>query len=76
MINLILVSDKLVSTIVKYTVYGTEYGSDYRAIKIIFNIIVPKHALKQRILFKNIPWNKIRNKIATALCIILVGSRV
>ena len=76
MIDLILVLDKLVSTIVKYTVYGTEYRSDYRAIKIIFNIIVLKHALKQRILFKNTPWNEIRNKIATALRIILVGGRV
>ena len=52
-INLILVLDKLASTVVKYIVYRTEHGSNYRAIKIIFNIIIPKHAIKQRILFKN-----------------------
>ena len=75
-INLILASDELASTIVKYTVYRTEYGFDHRAIKTIFNIAVPKHTLEQRILFKNIPWNKIRNRIATALRIILVGGRV
>ena len=46
MINLILVLDELVSIIVKYVVYGIEYGSNYRAIKIIFNIIVPKHAIE------------------------------
>ena len=53
MINLILVSDKLASIIVKYIVYRIEYRSNYRAIKIIFNITVPEYALKQKILFKN-----------------------
>ena len=54
-INLILVSDKLASIIVKCMVYRTEHRFNYRAIKIIFNVVVLKHALKQRILFKNIP---------------------
>ena len=57
-------------------VYRTEHGSDYRAIEIIFNIAVPERTLKQRILFKNALWNEIRNRIATALRIILVGGRV
>ena len=52
-IDLILALDKLISIIVKYMVYGTEHGSDYKVIKIIFNITVPKHAIEQRILFKN-----------------------
>ena len=55
MINLILALNKLVFIIVKYIVYKTEHGSNYRAIKIIFNIAVPERAIKQRILFKNIP---------------------
>ena len=46
MINLILVLDELVSIIVKYIVYRTEYRSNYRVIKIIFNIIVPKRAIE------------------------------
>ena len=75
-IDLILILEKLVSTVVKCIVYGTEYGSNYRAIKIIFNIIVPKRAIEQRMLFKNILWNEIKNRIAIAFCIILVGSRV
>ena len=53
MIDLILVLDKLVSTMVKYIIHRTEHGFDYRAIKIIFNIVVPKRAIKQRMLFKN-----------------------
>ena len=54
-INLILVLDELVSTIIKYMVYGTEHGFNYRAIEMIFNVAVPKHALEQKILFKNAP---------------------
>ena len=46
MINLILVLNKLVSIIIKYIVYRTEHGSNYRVIKTIFNIAVPKHAIK------------------------------
>ena len=52
---------------VKYIVYRIEHGSNHRVIKIIFNITIPKHAMEQRILFKNALWNKIRNRIATAL---------
>ena len=40
---------------VKYTVYGIEHGFNYRAIKIIFNIVVPERAIEQRMLFKNTP---------------------
>jgi len=53
MINLILVLDKLAFIIVKCTVHRIEYGSDYRVIEIIFNIMVLKRAIEQRILFKN-----------------------
>ena len=57
-------------------VYRTEHGSDYRAIETIFDVAVPKRATEQRILFKNVLWNEIRNRIATALRFILVGGRV
>ena len=46
MIDLILILDELASIIVKYVVYRIEYGSNYRAIKIIFNVIVPKRAIE------------------------------
>jgi len=39
-IDFILVSEDLATLIVKYAVYGTEYRSDYRAIKTVFNILV------------------------------------
>ena len=45
-INLILVLDELVSIIVKYVVYRIEHGSNYRAIKIIFDVAVPKRAIE------------------------------
>ena len=75
-INLILVLDELASIIIKYIVYRIEHRSNYRVIKTIFNITVPKRAIEQRILFKNVLQNEIRNRITTALRIILVGGRV
>ena len=61
---------------VKCIVHGTEHGSNHRAIETTFDVAVPERAMEQRILFKNTPWNKIRNRIATALRFILVGGRV
>jgi hypothetical protein len=43
-INLILALDELASIIVKYIVYRIEYGSNYRVIKTIFDVAVPKRA--------------------------------
>ena len=75
-IDLILASDELASTMVKCIVHGIEHGSDHRAIETIFNVAVPERAMEQRMLLKNAPWNEIRNRIATAFRIILVGGRV
>ena len=44
-INLILVSNKLASIIVKYTVYRTEYRFNYKAIKIVRNNIIYSHVV-------------------------------
>ena len=46
MINLILVLDKLTSTVIKCAVYGIEHGFNYKAIEMIFNITVPKHTIE------------------------------
>jgi len=46
MINLILVLNKLVSIVVKCIIYGTKHKSDYKVIKIIFNIVVLERAIK------------------------------
>jgi hypothetical protein len=40
-INLVLALENLTGSIVKYTVHRTEHGSNYRAIKTMFNVPVP-----------------------------------
>ena len=45
-IDLILASDELASTMVKCVVYGTEHGSNHRAIETIFDVAVPKRAIE------------------------------
>src|SRR5205814_9852265 len=54
----------------------TEHGSDHRAIETIFDITSPEHTTKQRLLFKNAPWNVIRARITTTLHSIPLGGSV
>jgi hypothetical protein len=44
-IDLVLAFEELIDSIIKYAIYGTEYGSNYRTINTIFNIsvLVLKH---------------------------------
>ena len=46
MIDLILVLDKLASTIIKCIVYKTEHRSDHRVIEIIFNVVILERAIE------------------------------
>lgn len=66
-IDLVLASDNLTDLMAKCVVYGTEHGSDHRAIKTVFDAPwpVPKH--QERLLLKNAPWNEINARIASTL---------
>src|SRR5436305_10574402 len=75
-IDLILASEELASRVVKCTIHETEHGSDHRAIETIFDITSPEHTTKQRLLFKNAPWNAIRARITTTLHSIPLGGSV
>jgi exonuclease III len=75
-IDLILASEELASIVVKCGIHTTEHGSDYRAIKTVFDILTLKRAPEQRLLFKNALWTAIRARIITALRFISVGDKV
>ena len=44
-----------------------EHGSDHRAIETSFDVEVPDHTTQSRLLFKDAPWNAMRDCIAQAL---------
>ena len=75
-IDLILASEELASRVVKCMIHETKHGSDHRAIETIFNIMSLEHTTKQRLLFKNAPWNAIRARITTTLHSIPLGGSV
>src|SRR5258706_4875561 len=66
-IDLVLVSEELKDTAVKCTLYGTEHGSDHRAIEGVFDISVPIPRPQERLLLKNAPWKEINTRIANSL---------
>jgi hypothetical protein len=66
-IDLMLASQELASSVLKCKIHGTEHGSDHRAIETSFDVDIPDHASQPRLLFKNAPWNAIRERIAHAL---------
>ncbi|KAJ6163833.1 hypothetical protein N7497_003812 [Penicillium chrysogenum] len=66
-IDLVLASDNLTDSMIKCAIYGTEHGSDHRAIETVFDApwSAPKH--QERLLLKNAPWKEINARIASAL---------
>ncbi|KZL63330.1 transposon i [Colletotrichum incanum] len=54
-------------SMVKCAIHETEYGSDYRAIETIFDILMPEPAPRERLLFKNAPWREINARITSTL---------
>ena len=66
-IELILASEELASSTVQCRLHGTEYGSDHRAIKTTFDIETPSPSTEPRLLFKNAPWNAIKERISARL---------
>jgi hypothetical protein len=67
MIDLMLASQELASSVLKCKIHDTEHGSDHRAIETSFDVDGPDHATQPRLLFKNAPWKVIRERIARAL---------
>jgi hypothetical protein len=66
-IDLMLASQELASSVLKCKIHDTEHGSDHRAIETSFDVDVPEHTTQPPLLFKNAPWNAIREQIAHAL---------
>jgi hypothetical protein len=66
-INLVLASEDLTDSVIKYAILRTEHGSDYYAIKTVFNApwSLPKH--QGQLLLKNTPWKEINARIANTL---------
>ena len=66
-IDLILVSEELASATTQCRLYGTEYGSDHRAIETVFDMEAPSPITEPRLLFKNAPWKAIKERITASL---------
>ena len=66
-IDLMLVSQELASDVLKCKIHDMEHGSDHRAIETSFDVEVPDHTTQSRLLFKDAPWNAMRDCIAQAL---------
>jgi hypothetical protein len=66
-IDLMLVSQELASDVLKCKIHDMEHGSDHRAIETSFDVEVTDHTTQPRLLFKNAPWNAMRDCIAQAL---------
>jgi hypothetical protein len=48
-------------------IYGIEHGSDHKAIETTFDIDLLERVVKQRLLFKEAPWKRIRDRIGSSL---------
>ena len=66
-IDLMLASKELAATVVKYDVHDTEYGSDHRAIETEFDVAPPERHVEPRLLWKNVPWGQIRDRVEIGL---------
>ena len=66
-IDLMLVSAELAQEAVICRVYGTEHGSDHRAIESTFDTTAPERTCAPRYLFRNAPWKRIRERVQAEL---------
>ena len=66
-IDLVLASEGLTASTVKCAVYGTEHGSDHRAMETAFDVSVPVSKQQERLLLKNAPWKEINARITKTL---------
>lgn len=67
-IDLILASAELAEGMAHCWLYPTVHQIDHRAIQTEFDLVMPKTIVGPRLIFKNAPWNaireRVRNKIA------------
>lgn len=66
-IDLALASEDPTNALVKCAIHETDHGSDHRIIETVFDVSVHASAPRERLLFKNAPWNEINARIASAL---------
>lgn len=66
-IDLTLASAELADEVVHCGIYPTEHGSDHRAIQAEFDLAMPERTAEPRLLFKNAPWNAIRERVKEKL---------
>lgn len=62
-IDLMLTTPGLASELAKCSLWEHEYGSDHRAIQTSFCIDVESREMPERFLFKNAPWDKVRDAV-------------
>lgn len=65
-----LASAELADETVHCAIHPTEHGSDHRAHRAIqteFNLTTPERTAEPRLLFKNAPWNAIRERTEAKL---------
>ena len=56
--------------------HNTNHGSDHEAIETTFDVAVPEQVSEERLLFKNAPWNKIRDMISARLATSSTGGDI
>ncbi|SCV61221.1 uncharacterized protein FFFS_15790 [Fusarium fujikuroi] len=66
-IDLMLASTELADEMVHCGIHPTEHGSDHRAIRTEFDLATPERTVDTRLLFKNAPWNAIRERVRDKL---------
>ena len=66
-IDLMLASEALASNYQHRKVYGVEHGSDHRAICTQIEMITPERQFQPKPLFKNAPWDQIRERVKEQL---------
>jgi hypothetical protein len=53
-IDLVLASEELATSVVRYRTHATEHGSDYSAIETTFDVVTLEPVAEERLLFKNV----------------------
>ncbi|KAF4944619.1 hypothetical protein FSARC_14621, partial [Fusarium sarcochroum] len=66
-IDLMLRSAELADEMAHCGIHPSEHGSDHRAIRTEFDLAMPERTVETRLLFKNAPWNAIRERVRDKL---------
>lgn len=69
-IDLVLASSELAEEMVHCGIHQTEHGSDHRAIQTEFDLTTPERTASPRLLFKNAPWNTIKERVKDRLALL------